>query len=109
MIHKTKIKKLIGIQNLYNQMWFHAKCGDNYTVLLRRKRWGYFTKNSDPNAKWNYTTINEATNFKSADDARIVCDRLQAEMPGAKWAVVEYKEIIQISFKPLYKPKKGRK
>ena len=105
MTHKTK-KKLIGIQNLFNQMWFRAKCGDKSTILLRRKRWGHFTNNSDPNTKWTYATVYDATKFKSADDAHIVCDRLKAKMPDAEWAVVEYKETIQISFKPLYKPKK---
>ena len=104
----NKKLKIVGIQNLFNQMWFRARGEQRMRSLLRRKKWGHYTKNSDPDAKWDYVSAPDATRFDNKSAASIVCDRLKADMPHAWWAVVEYKEVHEVTFKTLYRPKKGK-
>ena len=97
---------VIGIQNQFNQCWFKSLRDAKPSAMLRRKKW---TSHSNKDRLWTYAPVYGATRFESEMAARVVCDRLNAEMPQAEWEVVRYKEVKILTMKVLYAPKKGRR
>ena len=101
-------KEIVGIHSQHNQCWFCARCGYKPKILQKRKRWGVHKNNLPPRA-WSFGSVYYATNFNDAPWlAREVCDKLNAENPTAKWAVVRFKEVCVVSMKVMYKPQKDR-
>ena len=99
------MKKVIGIQNANNQMWFHARCGYKPQALLKR-RWHPYT-NVKPST-WRYASPDgDATDFKDIEVAKKVCDNLNRDLKTDVWEVMSFERKTTLKIRRLYKTKAG--